>query len=146
MEVSTVTFADSGRVITKIGNAQHYIYGIAIDSYGKIIMCGNATLGFPDNFILLRYTSGLLVGINPTILKEDQLILFPNPAMSMITISNNLPLTEILITDIRGKRVYQESPESMYSEINMQDFVDGFYIIHIVSGTGVYTRKFSVVH
>lgn len=78
---------------------------------------------------------------------EDDLIaskntftVFPNPATNQLNISSNLTIQEITILDLTGKEVktIYEKVES----INLENLVDGIYILRVVGEEGVLTQKF----
>lgn len=55
------TFGTGGKVTTSIGSIEDKAYSMAIQSDGKILLCGHAKIGMTNDFALVRYnTNGTL--------------------------------------------------------------------------------------
>lgn len=71
---------------------------------------------------------------------DNSFTIYPNPALNQLNIATNLNVNEITIYDLTGKAIktIYESAES----INIEDLVEGVYIVRIVSDEEVLTQKF----
>lgn len=71
---------------------------------------------------------------------ENSFTIYPNPASNQLNITNNLSVQEITIHDLTGKVVkviYRNT-----DVVNIEDLVEGVYIIRLVSDEGIVTKKF----
>ncbi len=84
-----------------------------------------------------------LVGINNTE-SDFEISVYPNPTAATLTISN-LPLSsknEIKVFDIAGKEIYCKKAAGIAFEMDLKNFVNGMYMIHIISGNKKMQTKF----
>ena len=86
----------------------------------------------------LRIISGVVLGIQEMDLKKSEVILYPNPATDLVTLSALLPSAgdyRIIVRDILGKEIikfdgYAESSE-ISETINVSQWSSGTYLIEI---------------
>ena len=91
-----------------------------------------------DNMSLSFATD--VVNVNP--LKETNI--YPNPANNVLNI-NTEANSEIIIYNLLGKEVYSLKNSQMNNTINVSEFVEGAYIVKIISNNNIYTKKISIV-
>ena len=90
------------------------------------------------------------VSVNREMANEATVDIFPNPVSSgelNIQFNNILGQTEIVIYDLRGRRVYQEKQNIEYLSQQIQLFLDlpkGSYTIQIISRDGIKVKKLIV--
>ena len=79
---------------------------------------------------------------------SQEIILFPNPATSTLTleikdnINNNLP-SNIIITDVLGETVYKQSAQiNNQSTINITQLSKGIYFLEVQTEKGITRKKF----
>ena len=87
---------------------------------------------------------GSNVGLNDV--SNQSIHLYPNPSHGELFIVNDAVLgaTEIVISDISGKIVYQKK-ELLGKEYALStDLIPGVYIITLASDSGNYTERFVV--
>ena len=82
------------------------------------------------------------VGINE--IAEGEINVYPNPATSVINVAN-AEGSEISVFDMNGRRVANVASASANEMINSANFAEGLYIVRIVDGQQVTTKKVSVV-
>lgn len=83
-----------------------------------------------------------------------QLSVFPNPVRSQVNLQYELTgVTEvsIYITDLNGKIVKQiaaqqaKEPGMYTNQVDLHDFTDGIYVVHLISNEGRLSQKLSVI-
>jgi hypothetical protein len=79
--------------------------------------------------------------------------LFPNPTVNEMTVRFELERDadmEVMITDLSGKVVYQQSMFREAGKHQMQiqtaDFANGIYLLHLINRTDAVSKKFVVSH
>jgi len=87
-------------------------------------------------------------GEQPTAVDEftvENLIIFPNPAQNELNITAETTISEVMIYDITGQRVYSNSVENNNLRIDLSDFNNGMYLLHVITSQGIQTQKIQVV-
>jgi hypothetical protein len=87
-------------------------------------------------------------GEQPTAVDEftvENLIIFPNPAQNELNITAETTISEVMIYDITGQRVYINSVENNNLRIDLSDFNNGMYLLHVITSQGIQTQKIQVV-
>ncbi len=74
------------------------------------------------------------IGVRPS------LDIYPNPTTGSFTISNSLQMERVELLDVSGKMVYQSSPVSEKTVIDLQLEI-GTYIVRIIDSSGVKTSR-----
>ena len=82
------------------------------------------------------------VGINE--IANGEINVYPNPATSVINVAN-AEGAQISVFDMNGRRVANVESASANEMINSANFAEGLYIVRIVDGQNVTTKKVSVV-
>ena len=80
--------------------------------------------------------------------QEGELVLYPNPATDKILIYNETQnITSIEILDISGRLVHTQIPnQSFITEVSLQDFLTGNYVVKVIFEDGKRRhKKFQVV-
>lgn len=99
---------------------------------------------FPDEVNTTGYVSfytNASLGLNKSNL-EKTITVYPNPASTSINLQTpkNLSVDRIQITDLTGKKVFDQNQSS--NQINIQNFSNGLYILKVFSGSNVFQSKF----
>ena len=76
--------------------------------------------------------------------KEDEVLLYPNPASDMITINSNEVSNTYTISDITGKVILKGSMNETSADINVSQLQNGTYILHLKNVMGVNSKKFVI--
>lgn len=73
--------------------------------------------------------------------KKDTVVIYPNPASSIITIENksNSPLYSTLIYDVNGRKVLEEKQGK--ATLDISSLVKGVYLVKLSSDNGNVTKK-----
>ncbi len=73
---------------------------------------------------------------------NDTISVFPNPTRDMVNIQplNHVSIDKIIITDLAGKIVLEQTQNS--TQVNVEPLASGLYIIEVVSGEEVFVSKF----
>lgn len=74
-----------------------------------------------------------VLSIDPT----SALVLYPNPAVNMVTVSGNADIRQIRIFDLNGKEVMR----SKKSTIDVSNLEAGLYIIEVLTEDGLFSSK-----
>lgn len=125
-------FDSDGIVTTPVGTSVDAAYGIAIQTDGKLVVAGQ-TLGSGSNydFALVRYnnnTSGISTIDNQNI----EMMIYPNPATDVLTISTSQP-TEISVCTINGIEILKANIENEQI-IDLSGFATGVYFVNTTQG------------
>lgn len=128
--------------------------GITVDNKGSFYICGDYfnnfnivghdTLRLVDSsgetFFLAKYsypTSSTRVNTMFPITRENNIIIYPNPASDEFTIASDnysTLISEIEIFDITGRLMLMEKPGSSKTTILIDKLKPGFYTCKIFSG------------
>lgn len=98
------TFGNSGIVITAAGTSCSST-AVRMQSDGKIVT-GGYSYGSSSDFLLMRYLSGLIVGLNEACNKDEFLTISPNPFQTQTTVSYTLKENShvvLQVYDINGR-------------------------------------------
>lgn len=125
-----------------------------LDSTEQHTVCvfTSATRGFTGGYIT-NFTSGIFKWDGPVVLGVDEIAdesavqLFPNPAVDRISITYDGSLddhAEVVVTDVAGKIIYNESIQNR-NEVNhavdVSDLTEGIYVLQLKSNNGVIAAK-----
>lgn len=74
--------------------------------------------------------------------EENKLTVFPNPASNRLNLSitNNLTINKVKITDLLGKFVYEQTDNT--HQINIENLTSGIYFIQVFTNESEYKTKF----
>lgn len=75
----------------------------------------------------------------------ESLNVFPNPANNELNITSEIQINEVMIFDITGQRVYSNTIENDNLRIDLSDFNNGMYLLHVITSQGIQTQKIQVV-
>jgi hypothetical protein len=75
----------------------------------------------------------------------QKLVLYPNPVRQTLNLDNNKIINHVRIFDITGRVVYSNAANGLNHQINVSQFTEGVYVIHVISGDAVHSKKFNVV-
>lgn len=104
---------------------------------------GNAVadISLFDNYLAKASATDTL-GLDTNVAASTSFVLYPNPATTVLNISNasNLEIKAISVTDINGRVIKNQKGTS--AEINVADLNAGVYFVTIESNEGVSTKKF----
>ena len=71
--------------------------------------------------------------------------LFPNPANSVFYLSSDENIEYITISDLAGRLVHRQVVMNSSIQVNMQELPSGFYLVNIVNGSGMITKKLQII-
>ncbi|MBK7148650.1 MAG: T9SS type A sorting domain-containing protein [Bacteroidetes bacterium] len=91
----------------------------------------------------ITVTEKMTVGNLETGPESWQVRVFPNPAIDKLFIElNNVTNTQVLITDVQGKRMLQADIQQQHYMVNVADWAAGIYLIKL--NTGKHTKTIRV--
>lgn len=73
---------------------------------------------------------------------SNQIIVFPNPAQSILNLQNptNITIDKIMVTDLTGKIILEQTQNT--NQVNVEKLATGIYILQAFSGEEKFTSKF----
>ena len=91
-----------------------------------------------------RLTKPALVGISDVEMAPKNNLLFPNPVIETLTITNTENVKQIYIYNLTGSIVFsQMNTTGNYVKINTQDFTPGYYFVRMETNNGeLISKKF----
>mgnify|MGYP003639809058 CR=1 FL=1 len=131
---------DSGGNSTSSGNI------IVLYTIGEVnvqeLNTGNILLS--EGFISSDFGETLSIGDDNLI--DNQLLLYPNPAKDLVTITN-LPFekTEIIIFDINGKAIVTKIVNTETARIDTSNFLNGVYLVRLDHNGYIVHKKLIVI-
>ena len=126
-------------VTTVVANNKLLIGG-AFTEYNAVVRNGIARITLPGSKKSVEREA--LVNVETPL--EEQLLLYPNPATSTITV-NNLPIGTVLkIFNITGKEMYNGIVSAEKSTIQLDDYSNGIYFMSADINGNKSTTKFVV--
>jgi hypothetical protein len=83
------------------------------------------------------------VGTNELPDRTEDLMVYPNPASSKVSIKTGNSENKIIrIADMNGVNILEMQSNQSVSTIDVQDFTGGVYFVSVIQDKIVYTRKF----
>lgn len=123
-----------GNVVVPLVNGN---YEYTVSSAGYTAQNGNITIQDEE---ITKDIVLWLVGVNEF---ENQIALYPNPAIDFIVIENQMG-AEIEIFDISGKQVLSTSLTSNKQHINVATLKKGTYLVKVTNGQKSYRNKLMI--
>lgn len=101
--------------------------------------------GNPENMnggFILAVQDTTTLSVNDIQNNENQVLLYPNPAKDVLTVSTKTALNEITLYDISGKQVLNKNNLTSNSEtISLNKLSGGMYLVTIKTEKGIQTKK-----
>jgi hypothetical protein len=129
------------------GSNNDYLRSIEVTTDGGYIVCGTSSSNDVDitnnhgleDFWAIKLGIGLLAIDD---FDQTKLMICPNPVVDLLNlqIKDNLSIDKIVITDILGKIILQQTEN--VNTINTQNLTKGIYIIKVFSTEAIYQSKF----
>ena len=135
---TTATTANPTHVYTDTGN-----FTVTLIAINNSSVCGTVI----DTFSIIIIVHACNNSNIETIFKPDiSLILFPNPATTILKIHKNSQLSifnsQLIITDLLGTEVYKEKSIGIDNTISISTWSAGIYFYEIRSDTAIIRGKF----
>ncbi|MDR2979518.1 MAG: fibronectin type III domain-containing protein [Bacteroidales bacterium] len=74
--------------------------------------------------------------------KGNDVLLYPNPANSLLNVVLFSPFDQVEITNIMGQTIFMNSVNDLTFTLNVSDYNAGVYFIRLSGANGVVTKKF----
>jgi glucose/arabinose dehydrogenase len=121
---------------------------ICVDPDGAIYLATNGqswsnNQPFTHSIVKVWNADYLGVGTNE-ISSIPEMKIFPNPATDYVTIESS-PNSNVSISDLAGKRIFEGNNEAGSLKINTQEFDKGVYFIRVESNSYFRTMKLMIV-
>jgi uncharacterized delta-60 repeat protein len=131
-----LSFDSDGKITTYLTSNYSYSYSAALQTDGKIVAAGSATLGFnADDFALVRYNNSISTGLSSNYKIVAELKIFPNPfiAQTSIHLETDLQNASAIIYNVHGVKV-KELLNLNGKTISFYDtsLTEGIYFIHLI--------------
>ncbi len=98
---------------------------------------------FDGDFAVIGFVSSE-VGISTLSLSDNNIAIYPNPAKDVVTLSG-VENSTITIFDVTGKMMEQLQSVSPTQTINVANYSEGLYLIQIMNGNNISTKKLNIV-
>lgn len=145
--IKRVTLA--GQVTSIIGNPS----GGDVDGVGAAVKFKPNGLCFASDDMIyiadgangkVKKMTGLLLGIRTNSISDFGIKLYPNPALTAITLEVNAPVSnaEVSIRDIMGKIIHSQTIIASVSTLDISNFQKGVYFLTLTDGVKRTTQKF----
>ncbi len=85
------------------------------------------------------------VGVDELSAKEDNLVLYPNPANNKVNIQSSEKIRNIVVYSIAGEKVYTTSVNEQEASIDTHLFASGIYFIQLETTNGTVISKKLVI-
>jgi uncharacterized repeat protein (TIGR01451 family) len=165
LDESTFRMVDAshGYFVERIGNTLSWrFYGISLAPGGKghlvftvkpkpgyavgDIIPNAASIYFDTNppIVTSTVTTEFVTSLGAPQFADNHFVVYPNPAQAMVSISfadESVLINKVIITDISGKTVLTQTPESQQPQIDISGFASGIYFARISSGESEKTVK-----
>ena len=122
-------FDDDGVVTTSFGQ-NAYGNDLALDADGKAVLVGFSGQGAPNanDFVVLRYHTGIGVGIPESDEGLRSIIVVPNPASDQVRVSGRA--NDLLrVTDMTGRAVLAQTMRADQQTIDASGWARGTYVV-----------------
>ena len=85
------------------------------------------------------YKGDITLGVNTTV--ANPFTVFPNPVGDIMNIKSASPVEKVMVYDILGKLVLQETPGKISPSINTSNLPSGAYMVNVTIGNSTQTVK-----
>jgi hypothetical protein len=100
-----------------------------------------AAVGKYDNYVVRASPEDLLLGTHQAVADNDFAI-YPNPASSVINVTNPKNVNAVSITDLNGRIVKQQKFGNVTeAQVNISDLANGVYMMTVSSDSGSIVKK-----
>ena len=72
---------------------------------------------------------------------EDYIMVYPNPATSMLNINMDVSRAELIIFDLNGRSLLFKNINENTTVLNISNLSNGLYILQIISESGTFSKK-----
>jgi hypothetical protein len=79
-----------------------------------------------------------------TLVNEDPLLVYPNPARNVLNIINSTLIENVKVFDITGRMILSKRMDDLRGQIDISGFYNGLYILQIESDGRFTNKKFTV--
>lgn len=79
------------------------------------------------------------------LVEEISLNVYPNPAKNELNIVSSEMIREVRLIDMLGQVVYTSPVQGQRLSLNVNQFRNGIYFVHILTPSGIHTRKVQVI-
>jgi hypothetical protein len=110
--------------------------------------CGDGVLYIGDPF------SGGFSSTSSSLCKEElsaflsvesaqttQITIYPNPVSDVFTINGCVPNTQVIITDVSGKKIKEITVKDTWVNVDVSNLPNGVYFLNSISEKGTFTQK-----
>ncbi|MBK7946932.1 MAG: T9SS type A sorting domain-containing protein [Flavobacteriales bacterium] len=122
-------FDDEGVVTTSFGQ-NGYGTDLALDADGKAVLVGSSGQGAPtgNDFVVLRYHTGIGVGVPENDERANVLSVVPNPASDLVRVSGRVN-DEMRVVDVTGRALLVRTLRADQQWIDASGWARGTYVI-----------------
>ncbi|MBK8490944.1 MAG: CotH kinase family protein [Saprospirales bacterium] len=114
------------------------------DNDASVARCENGTGDFTPNIIptFAAFNTCFTVGVDEPIDGTPEVLIYPNPASTVLHVSSELPIKTIEIFDFSGRKIYSREVFQVHEiQIDTGHFIPGLYVVRI---NGIWAKKIIV--
>jgi uncharacterized delta-60 repeat protein len=135
------SFSDDGKVITKFGAGTDIASAVALQSDGRIVVCGTSAQD-NDDFALARYTSEISLGISEK--KQNKIGVYYNHNNYDLIVNGTEENGEVMLFDIIGNRITTGETSNKKTILNTGPIAPGVYLLNYQNGRNASGVKFVI--
>ncbi|TVQ15267.1 MAG: T9SS C-terminal target domain-containing protein [Bacteroidetes bacterium] len=118
------------------------VYGYSVTLEGYVAIEGEAEVIDQDILVPVTMTS---TNTSVSNFHTFSISLFPNPASSGFSITSEVEVEHIIISDATGRSVHQQPVGAKSTQIDIQELPSGLYLVRITTKNGIATKKLQIV-
>ncbi|MCR5424825.1 MAG: T9SS type A sorting domain-containing protein, partial [Bacteroidales bacterium] len=139
----TITGLDSTRIYDISVQAQCDYHVSDLEPFDADVLNNRDTTFFSEQGKHLYLRGGNLVAIND-VTPNDGILLRPNPADRLVTVSATMPIKHVEVYDLAGRLVEARQPSGTTLQLNLKSYQSGAYLVKVTTANGTTTKKLVV--
>jgi hypothetical protein len=117
-----------------------YSYNVTLEGFDNV----SGEIEVIDQYVVVAITmSSTTTSVNTH--NSITVSLFPNPANSVFHLSSDENIEYITISDLASRLVHRQVVMNSSIQINTQELPSGLYLVNIVTGSGMITKKLQII-
>ena len=142
------SFGDGdGISILPVSSSGDFIHAMTLQADGKVVVAGNATFNYNQNFVVARFLTGLTLDTKAPAIFSGKISLYPNPIREQASLEYELQTTEkvaVNLYDSQGRFIQNVLPNTektagkhVETLLFAHDLPSGNYLLTLESESGI---------
>lgn len=137
----TTVIANPGTVDTDVFT--YMAHDFEVDTDGVYYLAFHITTDSPYFYLIDNVSVSDVTSVEKQ--QKDQILqVYPNPAKETLNIAASKQIYQIQVYNMVGQKVHEEKVNDSQTQLNVNHYQPGMYLIHITSEKGTTTKKFQV--